>query len=432
MTTHNNETLAQPRARGASPPVYSAAEHTRCCIVGAGPGGAMLALLLARKGVPVTLLEAHHDFDRDFRGDTLHASALEVLDQIGLADNLLQLRHAKVTHLDLPTRDGPIVVNLFGALDTKFPFITVMAQSRFLEFITAEAGRYPDFRLVMNARVDALIDEGGVIRGVRYRDPAGEHELRASLTVAADGRFSTVRKLAHLDVDVVKTASRVDVLWFRVSRRDSDPTEALAGRVGSGLFAVFIDRFDYWQVGCTLIKGGFGALKASGLAHFRETLGQVAPEWADRLHELQDWKQTALLSVESSRLKCWHRPGLLLIGDAAHVMSPVGGVGINYAIQDAVVACNALAPKLTSGEPITDNDVAEVQRQREWPTRVIQTFQSLAQRAVSGVVIGAGRDQAPMRTVPRFILPLLNLPWILKIPARLISYGVNAPRLLAP
>jgi 2-polyprenyl-6-methoxyphenol hydroxylase-like FAD-dependent oxidoreductase len=228
-------------------------EETTCCVVGGGPAGAMLALLLARQGVEVTLLEAHRDFERDFRGDTLHASTMEILDEIGLADRLLKLRHAKVRHFTVPTKGGPFTFDLFAGLRTRFPYIVVMAQSRFLEFITDEAKRYPNFRLVLGARVEELVEEDGMVRGVRYRGRDGWREVRATLTVGADGRFSKVRKLAGFDS--VKISSPIDVLWFRISRREEDPKEALATRVGSGLFMVFIDRFDYWQVGCTIVKG---------------------------------------------------------------------------------------------------------------------------------------------------------------------------------
>jgi 2-polyprenyl-6-methoxyphenol hydroxylase-like FAD-dependent oxidoreductase len=228
------------------------AEQTTCCVVGGGPAGAMLALLLARQGVEVTLLEAHRDFERDFRGDTLHASAMEILDEIGLADRLLKLRHAKVRHFTVPTKGGQFTFDLFSGLKTRFPYIVVMAQSRFLEFITEEAKRYSNFRLSMGARVEELLEENGVVRGVRYRGRDGWREVRATLTVGADGRFSKVRRLAGFDP--VKISSPIDVLWFRISRRESDPKQALATRVGSGLFLVFIDRFDYWQVGCTILK----------------------------------------------------------------------------------------------------------------------------------------------------------------------------------
>jgi 2-polyprenyl-6-methoxyphenol hydroxylase-like FAD-dependent oxidoreductase len=375
----------------------------------------------------VTLLEAHRDFERDFRGDTLHASAMEILDEIGLADRLLELRHAKVRHFSVPTKGGTFTFDLFSGLKTRFPYVVVMAQSRFLEFITEEAKRYPTFRLAMGARVEELLEEDGVVRGVRYRGRDGWHEVRATLTVGADGRFSKVRRLAGFDP--VKISSPIDVLWFRISRREEDPKEALAARVGSGLFMVFIDRFDYWQVGCTIVKGGYKEVRAAGLNRLRRSLARVAPEWADRFDELEDWKQIPVLSVEISRLKRWHKPGLLLIGDAAHVMSPLGGVGINYAIQDAVVASNVLGEKIRIEGPIRDQHLAEVQHRRELPTRAIQTFQSLAQKGVTRGVLSSAGERA--FAVPGFVLPILKIPWLLAIPARFLSFGLRPPHVEA-
>ena len=402
-------------------------EETTCCVVGGGPAGAMLALLLARQGVEVTLLEAHRDFERDFRGDTLHASAMEILDEIGLADRLLKLRHAKVRHFTVPTKGGPFTLDLFSGLKTRFPYIVVMAQSRFLEFITEEAKRYSNFRLAMRARVEELLEEDGVVRGVRYRGRDGWREVRATLTVGADGRFSKVRRLAGFES--IKISSPIDVLWFRISRRESDPKEALAARVGSGLFLVFIDRFDHWQVGCTIVKGGYKEVRAAGLNRLRRSLARVAPEWADRFDELKEWKQIPVLSVDASRLKRWHKPGLLHLGDAAHVMSPLGGVGINYAIQDAVVAANVLGEKLRSGAPVREQDLAEVQRRRKLSTRAIQTFQSLAQRGVVRGVLSSEGERA--FGVPRFVLPILKIPRLLAISARFLSFGLRPPHVEA-
>lgn len=398
-------------------------DSTSCCIVGGGPAGAMLALLLARQGISVILLEAHQDFERAFRGDTLHASVMEILDDLGLADALLQLRHAKVRQVAVPTRDGPFMLNLFGALKTKFPYITVIAQSRFLEFITTEAQRSPHFQIVMGARAEGLIEDAGTVRGVRYQKDGVTHELRTALVVGADGRFSRVRKLAGFEP--IATSSPIDVLWFRLSRRADDLAEALSAWVGSGYFVILIDRFEYWQVGCVVVKGGYQAIRAAGIEALRAALGSVAPEWADRFAELRDWNQISVLSVESSRLRRWYQPGLLLIGDAAHVMSPVGGVGINYAIQDAVVTANLLGPKLRAGTPIHELDLAAVQRERELPIRIIQTFQSLAQDRVAAGVLTA----APGRLVlaPRFLLRLINRAWLLAIPARFIAYGFRPP-----
>jgi 2-polyprenyl-6-methoxyphenol hydroxylase-like FAD-dependent oxidoreductase len=419
-TEHSTQTLPA----GQQAPVT--AHRTTCCIVGSGPGGALLALLLARQGIDVVLLEEHLDFERDFRGDTIHPSAMQNLNEIGLARGLLRMRHTKVRTVDIQTGRGTLQVNLsagFAFWRTKFPYITVVAQSRFLEFITGQAKRYPNFRLVMGARVDALIEERGIVRGVRYQARDGRHEIRAALTVAADGRFSRVRKLAGLEP--VKTSPPMDVLWFRLSHREHDQIEGLGARVSNGLFVLFINRFDYWQMGCVIPKGGYGQVRAAGLEQFRNAIAAAVPEMADRVKELKEWKQISVLSVESSRLKSWHLPGLLLIGDAAHVMSPVGGVGINYAIQDAVVASNLLGEKLTIGTPIQERDLAEVQRRRELPVRVIQTFQSFAQRAVMARLRTTGPDS--VFTPPPVVRFLLRRPVVLALPARLIGFGLWPP-----
>ncbi len=396
------------------------AEPTTCCIVGGGPGGAMLALLLARKGIPVTLLEAHMDFEREFRGDTLHPAVMEIMDQIGLADQLLQLRHSKSSKFTMQMATGPTTLADFSRLKTKYPYITVISQARFLDFITAEAKRYPHFHLIMGAQVDELIEEHGIIQGVRYRGQDGWYEMRAALTVGADGRFSRIRKLAGFEL--IKTSPPMDILWFRLPHREDDHIESLGGRPYRGGLVVLIDRFDYWQVGYTIPKGGYQQVRAAGLEDFQQAIAKAVPEFTDRVAELKEWKQISLLSVESSRLPRWYRPGMLLIGDAAHVMSPVGGVGINYAIQDAVVAANVLGDKLKEGK-VQVSDLAAIQRKREWPTRVIQAFQSLIQNRVLANAINARNASQEFRPSPVLLL-IRMVPLVRNIPARLIGFGL--------
>ena len=390
-------------------------EETTCCIVGSGPAGAVLALLLARKGIPVTLLEEHMDFDRDFRGDTVHPSVMEIMDEIGLAERLLQLDHTRVDVLPVQTSKGMVTLADFRRLKTRFPYIMMIPQVRFLEFITSEAKRYPNFRLVMGARVEKLIEEDGYIHGVHYRGQDGWHVVRAVLTVGADGRFSRMRKLAGFEP--VKTAPPMDVLWFRLPRKPEDPIES-GGRLGSGHILVLLNRGDQWQMGYVIPKGGYQEIHAAGLEKLRQAVAELLPELADRMQYIKEWKQVSVLSVESSRLRRWYRPGLLLIGDAAHVMSPVGGVGINYAIQDAVVAANLLGDDLKLGK-VRLRDLAGVQRQREWPTRIIQGFQNLMQKQVLTRVLES--DQ-PL-TISPTLLFLIRLPVVRDLPAKFIGFG---------
>ena len=390
-------------------------EETTCCIVGAGPAGAVLALLLARKGIPVVLLEEHMDFDRDFRGDTIHPSVMQIMEELGLADRLLQLDHTKVYTLPVQTARGTVTLADFRRLKTRYPYIAMIPQARFLEFITAEAKRYPGFRLVMGARVEKLMEEDGYIHGVHYRGQDGWHEVRAVLTVAADGRFSRVRKLAGFEP--VKTAPPMDVLWFRLPRRPEDSMES-TGRLVQGHILVMLNRGEEWQMGYVIPKGGYQQIHAAGLEKLRQVVAELLPEFADRMKYIKEWKQVSVLSVESSRLRRWYRPGLLLIGDAAHVMSPIAGVGINYAIQDATVAANVLSDDLRAGK-LPLRDLAEVQRKREWPTRIIQGFQNIMQGQVLTKVL---KSDEPL-TISPFLLFLLRLPGIRVLPAKFIGIG---------
>ena len=391
--------------------------HTTCCIVGGGPAGALLAVLLAQKGVPVLLLEAHMDFEREFRGDTLHPAAMDIIDEMGLADRLLQVRHTEMRKASLRTAEGDVPFANFSRLKTKYPYITIMAQSQFLDFLVEEGKNYPSFSLVMGAQVDELIEENGQICGVRYHGQDGWYEVRATLTVGADGRFSRIRRLAGFEP--IKTSPLMDILWFRLPRKEHDPMDNLSGRFGTKMIVAIINRFDYWQIGYVIPKGSYQQIRNAGMEHLRESLAETVPEFADRVDELQEWKQISVLSVESSRVPRWYRPGLLLIGDAAHVMSPVGGVGINYAIQDAAAAANLLTDKLKNGT-LETKDLAKVQHQRELPTRAIQSVQRLIQERALGAVFSADEPLI----VPWWFKLLFSTPIIRDIPARMMAFGV--------
>ncbi len=398
-------------------------QTTSCCIAGGGPGGMILALLLARQGVAVTVLEAHKDFDRKFRGDTVHPSVLEILDQIGLAEPLHKLRHSKVRQGPMVgTGDSSFIPIDFGRLKTPFPYVMMVPQAKFLDFIAAEASKYPSFRLVMGAKVETLIEENGEVRGVRYQKDGSMHEVRALLTAGADGRFSKVRQLAG--IEPIKTSSPMDILWFELPHGPEDVTERLIGTISQGTMLVVFDRVDYWQVAYVIPKGQYAQVREAGLEAFRQRVAEIEPMFKDTVNTLTDWRQLPLLSVESNRCPQWYKPGLLLIGDAAHVMSPMGGVGINYAIQDAVVAANLLTEPLRRGRVAVD-DLRQVQRHREWPTRLIQAIQSTLQNQVIGRAI---QDRAPMR-VPGFLRWVFKVPGLNALPARLMAFGVKKVRL---
>jgi 2-polyprenyl-6-methoxyphenol hydroxylase-like FAD-dependent oxidoreductase len=314
--------------------------------------------------------------------------------------------------LTIKTEAESVTLADFSRLKTRYPYIMMLPQVRFLEFITEEAKSYPNFQLVLGANVQELIEEDGVIRGVRYRGHGGWHEVRAILTVGADGRHSRIRQLVGFEP--IQTSPPMDVLWFRLPRNPEDP-EGGMGRIGRGHILVMLARSDSWQIAYVIPKGGYQQIRAAGLEALRQSIAEVAPELSNRVQHLKDWSQVAFLSVESNCLKRWYCPGLLLIGDAAHVMSPVGGVGINYAIQDAVVAANVLSKPLQSGK-VQVGDLAKVQRQRELPTRIIQSFQSLVQQQIFARVLNFDQPFKPPA--------LLRVPILRDLPVRLIAFGV--------
>jgi 2-polyprenyl-6-methoxyphenol hydroxylase-like FAD-dependent oxidoreductase len=377
----------------------------------------MLGLLLGRAGVPVVVLEKHADFLRDFRGDTIHPSTLELMHELGLLDAFLRLPHQEVARLGVWIGGEVLPVADFTRLPTRCRFVAFMPQWHFLDFLAGEARRYPSFDLRLQAEATALIAEGGRVAGVRATTPTGDLEIRADLVVAADGRSSRLRALAGLPVEDL--GAPMDVLWFRLSRRAGDFGESM-GRIVAGHALVLLDRGDYWQCGDIIPKGEFDAIRARGLDAFRAELVDIAPFLADRVGEIAGWDDVKLLTVQVDRVQRWHRPGLLCIGDAAHAMSPIGGVGINLAIQDAVAAANRLTAPLRAGR-LTESDLAAVQRRREFPTRVTQRIQLLAQERIVRPVLAR---TAPLR--PPAVLRLLSrFPVLQAIPARLVGLGVR-------
>lgn len=396
-------------------------DRTSCCIVGGGPGGTILALLLARLGVRTVLLEAKDDFDRAFRGDTVHPSTLELLDDIGLAIRLLDRPHGRLQRMTLRSGDTATVLGDFSRLRTRFPFIAMIPQAEFLEFIVNEAKTYSCFDMRMGSRVTDLLVEDDAVGGVRYRDDNGVHELRADVTVAADGRSSRVRGLAGFEPR--PNAAPMDVMWLVLPRKDDEQSVDLTGfRVGHGRLVVVLARATEWQLGYVILKGSRHTVKEAGLAALRAEVATLVPELADRVHTLDAWTDIHFLSVESSRIPTWHRPGVLAIGDAAHVMSPIAGVGINYAIQDAVAAANCLAEPLLSGT-MCDADLAAVQRRRELPTRFIQGFQAIVQR----LIVARALDDRPFR-LPLAARLVSTLPGLRNLPARIVGWGIRPER----
>ncbi len=387
----------------------------RCCIAGGGPAGMMLGLLLARAGVAVLVLEKHADFLRDFRGDTIHPSTLEIMYELGLLEEFLQRPHQEVRNLGAQIGDAFLQVADFGHLPTHCRFVALMPQWDFLNFIAEQARHSPAFRLEMEAEVTALIEEGGRVTGVLAETPEGDLAVRADLVIGADGRHSIVRAKAGLEI--VNLGAPMDVLWMRLSRRSTDPGQTL-GRVDAARILVMLNREDYWQCAYVIPKGGFDQIQRGGLEGFREEIAGLAPYLRDRVGELGDWSDIKLLTVSVDRLRVWHRSGLLCIGDAAHAMSPIGGVGINLAIQDAVAAANILGPRLFQGAVI-DDDLRLVQRRREFPTRATQALQVFLQNRVIGRVL-----QSTGQLSPPLLLRLIDRwPLLRRIPARLVGIG---------
>jgi 2-polyprenyl-6-methoxyphenol hydroxylase-like FAD-dependent oxidoreductase len=365
--------------------------ETTCCVVGGGPAGMVLGYLLARRGVQVTVLEKHPDFFRDFRGDTVHPSTLEVLKELGLLKEFLALPHEEVESLGVIIGDSEFNVADFRFVPATCKFVALMPQWDFLNFLSSHARRFPSFQLLMEHEATGLLREGKRIRGVAARYRGQEVQVRADLVVGCDGRHSLVRSAARMEV--IEHGVPIDVLWFRISRMPNDASQVL-GNVNYGKALILINRSDYFQAGLTIEKGSFDDLKARGLDAFRADIRSIAPYLGDRVNELRDWEQIQILTVKINRLRRWCRPGLLCIGDAAHAMSPAGGVGVNLAIQDAVAAANILAGPLQERRA-SEAVLARVQRRRELPARVTQAIQLSAHRGLAHVFENPGPIRAP-------------------------------------
>ncbi len=397
---------------------------TTCCIAGGGPAGMMLGFLLARAGVDVVVLEKHRDFLRDFRGDTIHPSTLEVMYELGLLEKFLKLPHQEARHLAGFVGDTPIRIADFQRMPTHCKFIALMPQWDFLDFLASHARGFRGFHLRMQSEVTDMIEKNSRIVGVQVRTPEGPLTVTADLVVGADGRHSVVRERAGLIVDDI--GAPIDVLWMRLTRHSSDGAEPL-GRVGAGKILVMLDRGDYWQCAYVIPKGGFEEIRNKGLEAFRAAVVELAPEMRDRVPELKSWDDIKLLTVKVDRLHQWYRAGLLCIGDAAHAMSPVGGVGINLAIQDAVAAANRLAAPLRAGA-VREDDLAAVQRRRTFPTRATQWLQVQVQNNVLKAVLASRQKPVP----PWPVRLISGCPLLQYIPARLVGLGFRPEHVRTP
>ena len=398
---------------------------TSVCIVGGGPCGMMLGVLLARAGVDAIVLEKYPDFFRDFRGDTVHPSTLELLYELGWLDEFLALPHNEFQTASANIAGETVRLADLSHLRTRCKFVALMPQWDFLNFLAQRGGRYPTFHLKMKTEGDGLIEGQGRVTGVRAKSADGDIEIAAKLVVGADGRHSTIRGLAGFAVDDL--GAPMDILWMRIVKRPNDPATRL-GWVRTGHMVILLDRGDYWQCAYLIAKGSFAQLKAEGIGALQRGLAETVPMLSDRVGELDDWSKVAMLDVRVDRLRRWHRPGLLCIGDAAHAMSPIGGIGINLAIQDAVAAANLLYAPLRSGGTPSDADLAGVQDRRIFPTKITQAFQTFVQdRAIDPLLEGAAVTKPPLAARLFDEFPLLR-----RLPARLIGVGVRPEHVRTP
>jgi 2-polyprenyl-6-methoxyphenol hydroxylase-like FAD-dependent oxidoreductase len=409
-----------PQENGATETI-----SVRCCIAGGGPAGMILGFLLARGGVEVLVLEKHADFLRDFRGDTVHPSTLELMHELGIIDEFLRRPHQELPQIGARVDDFVVTVADFSHLPTHCKFIALMPQWDFLNFISEKAKAYPQFHLRMEAEVTDLLMENGRIAGIYAKTPQGSLAVRAQLTVGADGRHSTVRQKAKMEV--MDLGAPIDVLWMRMSRQANDPEQTL-GRFREGKILVTLNRDDYWQCAFVIPKGDFDRIKREGLPAFRKTIEGIAPFLRGRTDELKTWDDIKLLSVAVDRLRRWSRPGLLCIGDSAHAMSPIGGVGINLAIQDAVAAANVLARPLLEGT-LADEQLNDVQKRRDFPTRMTQRFQIFAHKRFINPALS---KQAPLKSLPLPLKLLKLFPVLRRIPARVVGLGIRPEHIHSP
>ena len=397
----------------------------RCCVVGGGPAGMMLGYLLGRAGIDVVVLEKHADFFRDFRGDTVHPSTLQVMDELGLIDGFLKLPHQQLQKLDGMFGGTKVRIADLGRVDVKYPFIAMMPQWDFLNFLRESGKRFASLKVMMSTEATDLIRRGDSVAGVRAQTPDGAIDIEADLTIACDGRHSTVRERAGFDVEEI--GAPMDVLWFRVGRRP-DETENLFARVEPGKMLVTFDRGDYWQCAYVIAKGQYDAVKARGLPALLDDVVRMAPVLKPGIAEVKSFDDVKLLTVAINRLTRWTRPGLLCIGDAAHAMSPVGGVGVNLAVQDAVATANLLAARLARGCP-SEHELDAVRRRREFPVRLTQRMQVIAQNNIISVALHAGNQ--PLK-VPLAMRLVTAVPWLQGLVARMVGVGVRPEHVHSP